>query len=502
MSSPVHARAVTAEDPFDVDALVTRLGGTFAVSRRSPRRVRRATLDTFDNRLARSGLRLEHVAETNAERLELTADDDHQSFVAHGASPRWPSMAQALSPGPLRDHVAAAAGIRALMVQESGRHVVHLLELRNEDAKIVARVQLEEPDLGYGPGGVVRATLRPLRGYDKEARKVEALLTAGGMPAVDASSTAVATSSSALHVDPSAPAVHLLGLELRSFLQDMRVNLPGLLDDVDTEFLHDFRVAVRRSRSTLKLGTSALGTGFRDAWEPELKWLGDLTTPVRDLDVYQLDLPRMAGWLVGADPADLEPFRAHLARRRTAERRALVRGLRSSRYSRFVEAWSRAIDALLAERPQSALAAGRLAAADLRRAHRRVARGGAAITDRSPSEDLHRLRKRCKELRYALEVFAPVVDPGDRAKAVADLKDLQDVLGRFQDSEVQRNTLRRFAEEMMAAGAPAPALLAMGELVGHLDAEQARAREQFSSAFARFSRPASTGRLQRLGGGS
>ena len=34
----------------------------------------------------------------------------------------------------------------------------------------------------------------------------------------------------------------------------MNENLPGLLADVDTEFLHDFRVAVRRTRSTLKLG--------------------------------------------------------------------------------------------------------------------------------------------------------------------------------------------------------------------------------------------------------
>jgi len=41
------------------------------------------------------------------------------------------------------------------------------------------------------------------------------------------------------------------------------------------------------------------------------------------------------------------------------------------------------------------------------------------------------LRKRCKELRYALEVFAPVIDKDSRKTAIADLKDLQDVLGRF-----------------------------------------------------------------------
>jgi hypothetical protein len=43
-------------------------------------------------------------------------------------------------------------------------------------------------------------------------------------------------------------------------------------------------------------------------------------------------------------------------------------------------------------------------------------------------------------------------------------------------------------------------VLAMGELVGHLDAEQDRARHDFAGAFARFVRPASDRRMQSLGG--
>ena len=93
-----------------------------------------------------------------------------------------------------------------------------------------------------------------------------------------------------------------------------------------------------------------------------------------------------------------------------------------------------------------------------------------------------------------------MVDDADRKRAIADLKDLQDVLGRFQDTEVQRHALRGFAEEMMADGTSAEAVLAMGELIGHLDAEQDRAREEFDASFARFARPASIARLRRLGG--
>ena len=242
---------------------------------------------------------------------------------------------------------------------------------------------------------------------------------------------------------------------------------------------------------------------MRTRWEPAFKWLGDLTTPVRDLDVYELELPDMSGWLVAAQASDLEPFAEHLGRRRSTERQALVRGLRSARFTRLVADWERALTDLadLADADGSTVpTAGELADRVITRTFRRVARDGGAITPDSPAEDLHSLRKRCKELRYSLEVFSGVIDKAARKQAVADLKGLQDVLGRFQDSEVQRHALREFAEQMVADGTSAGAVLAMGELVGHLDGEQDRAHRDFRSAFARFVRPSSTARLQSLGG--
>ncbi len=135
-------------------------------------------------------------------------------------------------------------------------------------------------------------------------------------------------------VNRAAPAALLLARALSDFLATMRDNLPGLLDDLATDFLHDFRVAVRRTRSTLKLGRAVLPEVMRDGWVLAFEGLGDATTPLRDLDVYELDLPTMAGWLVSANPADLEPFAAHLRARRVAVRPTLVRELTSERFSR------------------------------------------------------------------------------------------------------------------------------------------------------------------------
>ena len=226
-----------------------------------------------------------------------------------------------------------------------------LLELHNKDAKTVVRVELDEPvSAGAGPA---RLTVLTLRGYDEHGRRAERILTGLGLRAVEPGEDreTVAAPPKA-KVDRAVPASVLLTRALRDFSATMRANLPGLLDDVDTEFLHDFRVAVRQTRSTLKLGRAALPEVMRTRWESEFKWLGDLTTPVRDLDVYELDLPTMEGWLMAADAADLEPFSRFLRRRRTSERRALVRALRSARFRRLVTEWEEQLTRL-AETPEA-----------------------------------------------------------------------------------------------------------------------------------------------------
>ena len=482
---------------LDVEALHDLLASSFEVSRGKTRVVRRAALDTFDRRLKRAGQRLQLVAEAGEERLELVQSGVTLVSGLAGTGPGGRAMAGALPEGRLKDHVARLAGIRALLVVDERRRLVYRAELRNADRKIVVRLDVDEPADGGAAPPVV--TVRPLRGYQKEADRAWRLVTTLLEPATEEPVAPRAASPSV--ADPESPARALLAAELGDFLQEVRDNLPGAIGDVDTEFLHDVRVAVRRTRSLLKLGRPALPGHVREVWEPQFKWLGDLTTPVRDLDVYQLGLPEMAGWLVAASAADLEPFQAHLARRRAADRRTLLRALRGARLRRLLDDWAGELSAL-ADSARSAegaaWSAGALARANVARAHRRVVRGGTAISDSSAPEELHVLRKRCKELRYALEMFAPVLDDAQVGKAIKDLKSLQDVLGRFQDSEVQRMTLHGFAQEMVADGAPAEALLAMGELMGHLYAEQQRARAEFATAFASYVGPASHRRMLRL----
>jgi CHAD domain-containing protein len=284
---------------------------------------------------------------------------------------------------------------------------------------------------------------------------------------------------------------------LTGFAATIQENVPGTIASIDTEFLHDLRVAVRRTRSILKLAGDVLPDQLAKRFGPDFKWLGDLTTPVRDLDVYLLDLDAMSARLTSADPGDLDPFRSFLVKHRSAERRRLVRGLRSKRFQNLLGDWCAELVEVTAADGGPTVAM--LARRRLTQAYRNAARRGRRIDEDSPSDDVHELRKRCKELRYLLEVFRPVCDNTPHRALLKELKSLQDTLGDFQDGEVQREAVRDFAAAMMEQGAAPPrTLLAMGEMAAQLDAHQLNARAALAGRLQPFLADENRARLKAL----
>ncbi|MGB8382421.1 MAG: CHAD domain-containing protein, partial [Dermatophilaceae bacterium] len=151
------------------------------------------------------------------------------------------------------------------------------------------------------------------------------------------------------------------------------------------------------------------------------------------------------------------------------------------------------------EPPCAGPTAAQLGVERLARADRRVLRRGSRITPASPAEDLHNLRKRCKELRYLLEVFTPVLDPADARRTVKELKTLQDVLGTFQDRQAQREAIYALATDMMARGdTSARTILAMGEIAARLQQDQHSSRTKYAATFERFAQPSVQRRMARL----
>lgn len=210
---------------------------------------------------------------------------------------------------------------------------------------------------------------------------------------------------------------------------------------------HPTRVAVRRTRSTLRVFPELFEVPKAGRLDDELRWWAATLGAVRDLDVQSKRLTAA----LDAVPDDLAmgPVRRQLAEfvavRRGAAMAELHEALDSPRY--------RTLDTLLrawrADPPFTEAAdvpAGKVARyvkrAD-RKTHRRLARASKAYRHGAADADelLHRARKSGKRHRYAVELAVPVL--GKKADTiVAERKEFQELLGEHQDSVVAEGLLR------------------------------------------------------------
>ncbi len=481
---------------------------------------RRTWLDTFDWRLDRAGLTLTYENARRGSRLLLTGTHDPIEIEqpTAGWQPRRPSLPEDLPAGPVRDGIGKLVSPRALIPVVTTSTTVTVNRLTNPDGKTVARLIVEASTVthaGVTASLPARLKIAEVRGYPGQARRAARLL-ADAPGVTPATKTILEEALGALRRHPAdytnsvnaeitaqMPAPVAVATLLLRLLDTLEQNVDGVIRDIDSEFLHDLRVSVRRTRSAIKLLGDVLPAGLAEQYGPEFKWLGDLTTPTRDLDVHLLGLPAIAGQLRAASPEDLEPFRAFLARRRTLEFKKLAATMRSPRFRTLTDHWRKALvevrDAATPRKRKTALTAAELATTRTARVFRKVTAQGGAITSDSAPESLHDLRKRCKELRYLLEFFAPLYEPTQYKKVVGDLKQLQDCLGEFQDSEVQRGEIRALADAMLKdRAAPAATLLAMGEIAAKLAETQAEARADFARRFARFAGPEGQHRVRTL----
>ena len=143
----------------------------------------------------------------------------------------------------------------------------------NENLEAVVNVL--EADLGTADG-VAATAARVAFGYRLRSYRFDRYQ--GKQPATYSGKLAVP-----LEADMRADAS--LRKILRVLFATMEINEQGTIDDLDTEFLHDFRIAVRRTRSALNQVKSVFPEHSRTRFAKHFAWLGDITTPTRDLDV-------------------------------------------------------------------------------------------------------------------------------------------------------------------------------------------------------------------------
>jgi CHAD domain-containing protein len=405
----------------------------------------------------------------------------------------------------LRTHLDTLAGIRALL--PAGECRVRRLagRLRSPGGETALLVELETASILGSSGDasgepVSRIELLALPGFEELAedllRRVRTLVevaddTPAGLMklAVAARGRRVGDYSSklTLELEPGQSADSALRSILRTLLATLRANVAGVIADHDTEFLHDFRVAIRRTRSALAQLKGVLPETTVDGFRTEFRWLGSLTNPCRDLDVYLLEMDAFRG-TVGDSAEALGPLERLLEVERQRALGDIRSGLRSRRFRRLLDGWQEFLESppLGGEPPPNAARPVRgLASQKIWKAYRRMRRRGLDLGDSPSLEALHRLRIDGKKLRYLLEFFRGLYGHAEIEPLVEQLKLLQDILGGINDLRVQQQRLHELAHRQELAG-EVETLLAMGRLAGALQQRQDRLRADLTGVFPLF----------------
>ncbi|MBU4236027.1 MAG: CHAD domain-containing protein [Proteobacteria bacterium] len=409
--------------------------------------------------------------------------------------------------GVLGEKLQSVAGIRALLPLVEITRQSQTFQIVNRDQKVVLFGSLELNQLANSEGeptflaGSLR--VRGVRGYDKILTRVMALLQRQGLeagyPEERTLRLALASmgrkplayrSQFSIILDQDEAVIQAARKIFLQLLDGMERNVPGIIQDIDTEFLHDFRVALRRTRSLLGSIKKMLPSADVDHFQRGLQEIGIATGPVRDLDVYLLGKKGYQAMLPEGLQEGLAVFFQELSRQRVQELRRMKKALQSRNCKQFLMRWRRCVeDSLIA----SALEAGHepckeVAIKAISKRLQSILKGGAKISPQSPDGALHSLRIQAKKLRYLLEFYRSLFPEPAMNSLVKSLKKLQDNLGNFNDLSVQQGMLGQH-QKGLAGGEQKKAVqvaAALGGLITHLHEEQKGVRQEFELRFKQF----------------
>jgi CHAD domain-containing protein/CYTH domain-containing protein len=226
------------------------------------------------------------------------------------------------------------------------------------------------------------------------------------------------------------------------FLDQARAAAFRLDDEEDSEALHDFRVSLRRLRSTLRAWRTSLKKSAPKQYRRALRAIQNATGAGRDAEVA-------LAWLA-SERASLRP--AHrsgcdwMAERMEERRRRCLTQARSGLrrdFDRVREPLQRGLEVMTLEvhlsQPRPARPFGNALAEKARDQAQQLAKLLGRVESSEERSAAHRTRIACKRLRYLVEPVGPHVETA--SAVVRRCKRLQDALGELNDAYVLHDEL-------------------------------------------------------------
>lgn len=501
-ASSIRESAYVVPGELSTETITRNLLTLLPTRRHSIAKHRFTVLDTFDGRVRRARASLTRAGVEGAATVKWQTLAGNDRFAVRMSRPV--SFAWDLPEGPLRTEVASIVGPRRLLAQAEAEEQGTVLDMLDDRGKAVARLRIASGQArlptahdDWRPWPAM-LTLTALRGYEDEYERlvpviasrpgiqqcpegpVAAILRQVGASEPRDLSSPKLVLDPAVRADIGARQIHLALLEI------LIANEPGVRGNVDSEFLHDYRVAVRRARSLLGQIRGVFPADIVERFAAEFSWLGRLTGSPRDTDVLILALREQHDEF---DADDMNALLGLLGGTQQRDYEQLVGALDSARYQQLLADWRAFLESPLPYAPQAEYAHGRLATVVSRRAwrlSRRIARRAKAIDHHTAAEQIHEIRIDAKKLRYLVDAVSAFYQPAEIKSILGALKKLQRALGDFNDAQVQESLLVECGRAICAAGGPSAALVTLGRLAERCRQRRRLLREEVGEQLSRF----------------
>jgi len=283
----------------------------------------------------------------------------------------------------------------------------------------------------------------------------------------------------------------------QNLIRSIQQNEDGVIEDVDREHLHQYRVSIRKLRSLLTLIKGVYPLEDSQRLKSVFGGYAKDTSNLRDLDVYLQDEAAHRARLDSALTDGFDAFFDDLRR----EREQAFQGFKQLFISKEYQDRKKADQQwfFLPDLPRGPAAGKRIYKIVTKQIHHHydsICKKGKSISDKTPDPQVHRLRIECKKLRYLLELFSSLFSAKEINRVTRRLKSMQTTLGRFNDTCVQRQFLldRLKTSENLSLDTAA----AIGGLIVSLDRSKKDELAKIGNRLAKFNDPKTRKSLSEL----
>lgn len=475
-------------------AILETLGQLFTVKSTGNSSDKVVLVDSFDWGLFSNGLLAMRLADNN-----LTFWSSDNLFDADQASIVESDDPQAkfwweFRTSPQREQLRGMLGLRALMPLSEGVLKGQTGSLQDAEGKTLVFFQIVAFTRTASARKPLFCQIKLIAatGYEEQQQQAQQLLRDLGcfepsLPPIDSFLGAIGvtprpyTVKPELSIDPAMPARTAVNSIISQMIEKQRLNERGVIDDIDTEFLHHFRVALRMVRAAIAQLKEVYPEQDVLSLKNRFGKLARETNHLRDLDVFILDKGRYLDLLPASLADGLLPMFDDFERDRANEVKRVANWLKSAAYRREM----RELQALFekgypaCETEWSEKPCIELAVSKINKRYRKIQKAALKITAETPDEIIHGIRIDCKKLRYLLYFFGDLFDDKALKLAGKQLKRLQDRLGIFNDLSVQGKYLEHYLQESeRKENKDVYLIAALGGLIATLYSMQKLSREE------------------------